>query len=232
MSVNDLEKKVENGGATSQGVLSASEYNTLLGAVQEHEKEIETLNAGPEVMGSVSQQVRDKVNESTRNFITRSEVKESYALKTDVEKKQDELISGFNIKTINGQSILGGGNINISSGSGADVVAVRLDTSTWVAGKTFQMTPVQLETIIMARSGAPVVVVDSADTFNSEWGQVISCYRQFMGSSIYGYRVGIVHKANEPMSTPDNGAIYNIDIMDHLNGGQYDCIVTSVNILT
>lgn len=232
MSVNDLEKKVENGGATSQGVLSASEYNTLLGAVQEHEKEIETLNAGPEVIGSVSQQVRVEVSYSTRDFIPRSEVKESYALKSDVAKKQDGLISGFNIKTINGQSILGGGNINISGGSGADVVAVRLDTSTWAAGKTFKMTSAQLETIIMARSGAPVVVVDSADTFNSEWGQVISCYRQYMGSSIYGYRVGIVHKANEPMATPDNGAIYNIDIMDYLDAGQYDCIVTSVNILT
>ena len=36
----------------------------------------------------------------------------------DVSGKQDELVSGINIKTINGQSILGSGNITIEGGSG------------------------------------------------------------------------------------------------------------------
>lgn len=231
MSVKDLDKKVQNEGATPEGVLTANEYNILLSAVQEHEEEIETLNAGPEVMGSVSQQVRDKVNDSTRDFITRSEVKESYALKADVEKKQDALISGSNIKTINGQSILGGGNIDISSGSGADVVAVSLDISTWAAGKTFKITPAQLETIRMARSGAPVTIVDSKNTYNGEWGQVISCYRQYLGSSVYSLRLSILHKDNTPMSTNDRAMIYNIDIMDYMENGVYYCTVTSINNL-
>lgn len=233
MSVKDLDKKVQNEGATPEGVLTADEYNILLSAVQEHEEEIETLNAGPEVMGSVSQQVRDKVNDYTRDFITRSEVKDSYALKADVEKKQDELISGSNIKTINGQSILGGGNIDISSGSGsgADVVAVSLDISTWAAGKTFKMTPAQLETIRMARSGAPVTIVDSNNYYNGEWGQVISCYRQYLGSSIYSLRLSILHKDNAPMATNDRAMIYNIDITDYMVSGAYDCTVTSINNL-
>ena len=38
-----------------------------------------------------------------------------YALKTDLNGKQDTLVSGTNIKTINGESILGNGNITISS---------------------------------------------------------------------------------------------------------------------
>ena len=37
----------------------------------------------------------------------------------DISGKQDKLVSGTNIKTINGQSILGSGNITIEGGSGA-----------------------------------------------------------------------------------------------------------------
>lgn len=40
------------------------------------------------------------------------------ALEYEVSTKQDELVSGTNIKTINGQSILGSGNIDIQGGSG------------------------------------------------------------------------------------------------------------------
>ena len=40
-----------------------------------------------------------------------------YALKTDLNGKQDKLVSGTNIKTINGTSILGTGDITISGGS-------------------------------------------------------------------------------------------------------------------
>lgn len=36
--------------------------------------------------------------------------------------KQDKLVSGTNIKTINGQSILGSGNITISGGVSQDYV--------------------------------------------------------------------------------------------------------------
>ena len=39
---------------------------------------------------------------------------DAYALKTDLNGKQDKLVSGTNIKTINGDSILGTGNITIS----------------------------------------------------------------------------------------------------------------------
>ena len=40
-------------------------------------------------------------------------------LKILISQKQDELVSGENIKTINGQSILGKGNINIQGGGGS-----------------------------------------------------------------------------------------------------------------
>ena len=44
-------------------------------------------------------------------------------LKTSIGNKQDTLVSGTNIKTINGESILGSGNITISGGSGSGLAA-------------------------------------------------------------------------------------------------------------
>lgn len=49
--------------------------------------------------------------------------------KTDISGKQDKLISGTNIKTINNQTLLGSGNITIS-GSGGDVTAAGDNTFT------------------------------------------------------------------------------------------------------
>ena len=44
-------------------------------------------------------------------------------LKTSIGNKQDTLVSGTNIKTINGESILGSGNITINGGSGGSGLA-------------------------------------------------------------------------------------------------------------
>ena len=39
----------------------------------------------------------------------------AYATKTELNKKQDVLVSGTNIKTVNGESILGNGDLTIES---------------------------------------------------------------------------------------------------------------------
>ena len=59
----------------------------------------------------------DLINDS--NFITSSEV--STEIQTAISTKQDTLVSGTNIKTINNNSLLGSGNINISGGTPTDV---------------------------------------------------------------------------------------------------------------
>ena len=46
-------------------------------------------------------------------------VTDKVALKTDISTKQDVLVSGTNIKTINGKDILGEGNITIEGGGGS-----------------------------------------------------------------------------------------------------------------
>lgn len=50
--------------------------------------------------------------------------------KTDISGKQDKLISGTNIKTINNQTLLGSGNITISGGGSGDVTAAGDNTFT------------------------------------------------------------------------------------------------------
>lgn len=68
-------------------------------------------------------------------FVTISDVQsllDSYVteneLETELSTKQDTLVSGTNIKTINGYSILGEGNIQIQGGSGGDISIATEDT--------------------------------------------------------------------------------------------------------
>lgn len=54
-------------------------------------------------------------------YVTDSELSsKGYATTSQVAAKQDKLVSGSNIKTINGQSIVGSGNIEIEGGSDID----------------------------------------------------------------------------------------------------------------
>lgn len=54
-------------------------------------------------------------------YLLKSEAETLYAPLNAILNKQDKLISGTNIKTVNGTSILGSGNITIESGGGAGV---------------------------------------------------------------------------------------------------------------
>lgn len=59
---------------------------------------------------------------------TRSHAEATYATKQQVANKQDQLVSGTNIKTVNGQSLLGNGNIQIEGG-GTNTVDSELSTT-------------------------------------------------------------------------------------------------------
>ena len=51
------------------------------------------------------------------NYYTKSETSSSTQISTALNAKQNTLVSGTNIKTINNQSILGSGNIEVQGGS-------------------------------------------------------------------------------------------------------------------
>lgn len=54
--------------------------------------------------------------EDLADMETKSHTAATYATKEQVSSKQDQLVSGTNIKTVNGQSLLGEGNIEIQGG--------------------------------------------------------------------------------------------------------------------
>lgn len=68
-------------------------------------------------VSSVNGQIGDVVITATSlGAITKADADAAYASKTELEEKQDTLVSGTNIKTINGQSVIGSGNIEIQGG--------------------------------------------------------------------------------------------------------------------
>ena len=69
---------------------------------------------GGGAVNSVNGQTGDVVITATSlGAITKADADTLYATKSDLNSKQDTLVSGQNIKTINGQSVIGEGNIEI-----------------------------------------------------------------------------------------------------------------------
>lgn len=66
---------------------------------------------------------------SLDGYLTETEASETYATKEQVSSKQDQLVSGTNIKTVNGQSLLGEGNIEIQGGGTITVDSALSTTS-------------------------------------------------------------------------------------------------------
>lgn len=66
---------------------------------------------------------------SLEGYLTETEASETYATKEQVSSKQDQLVSGTNIKTVNGQSLLGNGNIDITGGGTITVDSALSTTS-------------------------------------------------------------------------------------------------------
>ena len=81
---------------------------------------------------------------SLEGYLTETEASETYATKEQVSSKQDQLVSGTNIKTVNGQSLLGNGNINITGGG-----TITVDS----ALSTTSENPVQNKVITTALNG-------------------------------------------------------------------------------
>lgn len=81
-------------------------------------------------VSSVNGQTGDVVITATSlGAITKANADAAYASKTELEEKQDTLVSGTNIKTINGQSVIGSGNIEIQGGGTITVDSALSTTS-------------------------------------------------------------------------------------------------------
>jgi hypothetical protein len=104
-------------------------------------------------------------------------------LQNALNAKQNTLVSATNIKTVNGNSLLGSGDLTIGGGSnlntwvvnGGFVNATLTASTTWVYGQFYGTTPIELfnarasRRIFMGRTGVirTAVIMTSASSFSS-----------------------------------------------------------------
>ena len=106
------------------------------------------------------------LNSSKLDAETYNSDKANFATKTELNEKQNTLISGENIKTINGNSLLGSGDITITGGGDIDLsnyynkgevdtkLDTKLDTSTYNSDKSTFATKTELSDYLTVANAA------------------------------------------------------------------------------
>jgi hypothetical protein len=120
-AITGLEQELSDLGSETQKGKTAYETIQTYGNIVTHNvNEFATASQGE--LSQTALQPNDNISELTNNagYITNSALN-GYATETYVDTglatKQATLVSGTNIKTINNESLLGSGNINIESGA-------------------------------------------------------------------------------------------------------------------
>lgn len=105
--------------------LSGTTYNiqdlSASKSVELTQAQYDALVSGGTVDPNTFYVITDAQGGDLSNYYTKSETSGATEISTALNAKQDTLVSGTNIKTINNESILGSGNINIQGG-GVNVV--------------------------------------------------------------------------------------------------------------
>ena len=137
---------------------------------------------------------------------------EGYATKEELATKQDSLISGYNIKTINGQDVLGLGNIEISGGGSGAIDSELSETSD---------NPVQNKVITTALNGKQDSLV-SGTTIKTINGNSI------LGEGNIEITGGTV---DTTMSDTSENAVQNKVIKTYVDGlvGDINSVLTRIN---
>lgn len=124
--LNHMESGIESAENTAQSAINTanSKQDKLVSGVN-----IKTIN-GQSLLGSGDVTINGGGGSADlTGYLTKDEASTTYASKTDLQGKQDTLVSGTNIKTVNGQSLLGSGDITIEGGSGGSSVTVDSELS-------------------------------------------------------------------------------------------------------
>ena len=149
---NSVDEKLSN--KQPKGDYALKSDLTPLATKSEVEEDVAQLNASlnekqPKGDYALKTEIPTKVSQLSNdsNYQTAEDVNlatEGLATKSEVNSKQDTLVSGTNIKTINGNSLLGSGNIEIQGGS-----TIAVDDSL----STTSTNPVQNRVITEALNG-------------------------------------------------------------------------------
>lgn len=153
--------------------------------------------------GITSGEVQTMIDESISGKASQSDLE---VVSGSVATKQDTLISGTNIKTINNQSLLGSGNIDIQGGGGGssytagdgiditnNVISVTGKQDTLSAGTNITI----VDNVISATGGGSITIDPSLDSgstnpvANSAITQNFYNYAKFLGNASDGYGVSV-----------------------------------------
>lgn len=131
--------------------------------------------------------LRNSIDENSFNIID---------IKGDMKKKQDLLVSGTNIKTINGQSILGSGDIVIPAQQ-KDFVTPWKITSNTNDANLINANYGQRQ--ICLNNGNPVIWIgdDVRFTYNSDSGEAVTLQYGTDGKLLYGARSSLAEVLTE-----------------------------------
>lgn len=121
--------QIRNGSRGSQGLQGERGLQGIQGERGEKgdagedwiptQQELASIASSAAALVDVPENLADLNDDSTHRLVTDTE-------KTTWNGKQAQLVSGTNIKTINNESILGEGNINIQGGTGGDVNVIEV----------------------------------------------------------------------------------------------------------
>ena len=104
--------------------------------------------------------ITDSAGVDLSNYYTKTEVDNTISAATST--KQDTLVSGTNIKTVNNQSLLGSGNITIEGGGSVDQSITSGSTNAVAGGAVYDKVTVSVERDDALEVPITVTVINSA----------------------------------------------------------------------
>ena len=160
--------------ANYKSIYTGAEIDSAIGkantALQEHQ-ELKTINNeslvgdGNITIEGTSYEAGNNIQISEENIISATDtIYDDTELREAIAGKQEELISGTNIKTINGNSILGEGNLVIEGGEGGLTSVAHDDTLT---GSGTNANPLGINTTKIARKSDIPDISGKQDTLVS-----------------------------------------------------------------
>lgn len=170
-------------------------------------------------------QAVDIITDDSHRFVTDND-------KSTWTGKQDALVSGANIKTINGSSVLGSGDITISAGgAGSDTTAIHKDASNEYSSVTEKT----------ALAGDDIALIeDSESSFSKKKLRLssVKTYLQTAFNSVYslisdqGDRHGFYNASNSSLSFDNTTRTFTItptsQYIIYINGSKYNITVDKV----
>lgn len=176
----------------------------------------------------LEQQVSEAISSETVVREIQTQVEQSITGKADttavtqaLSTKQDTLVSGTNIKTINNQNILGSGNIEIQGGTGATYTA---GTNIDITNNVISVTGISVPTSNTALTNdAGYITSQDIPTSNTAF------------TNDAGYITGVSIPTSNTAFTNDAGYVTSGEVQTQINdsiSGKQDTLISGTNIKT